>query len=267
MVFCIAIFGIFHRLSFGSSSDSAVDKDMDHGFLKFNKLTRATKLVTQQLTAEEAVEDKRETFVIGILSGAGKLCLREAQRKLFITAAKSYKRLDIKVYFLLDENSTPALDLEQKVNGYIVFLNTSIHGKGRGFARKLHIWLNYIIANFPDAVLVGRMDDDAFTCTPQIFDRLYDVRDELLYYGYPTGYPRSCTIDCVDEMFLIIGIELARRVANRKFCEDLKLWENDCLHDGNGGHQFRRWIDIYTDFVFVDEKASNKMIFYYGKNS
>ena len=88
-----------------------------------------------------------------------------------------------------------------------MFLNTSIHGWGKAFARKLHIWLNYVVTNFPDAVLVGRMEDDVFTCTPQIFDRLHDVKHELLYYGYPTGYPRACSKDCVDEMFLIIGTD------------------------------------------------------------
>ena len=147
-----------------------------------------------------------------------------------------------------------------------MFLNTSIHGWGKGFARKLHIWLNYVATNFPDAVFVGRMDDDVFTCTPQIFDRLHDVKHELLYYGYPTGYPRVCSKDCVDEMFLIIGTELASRVARRKLWKDLKVSEAGCLHDGNGGHQFRHWISIYGDFIFIDEKANNKMIWYYFRS-
>ena len=222
-----------------------------------------TELVAHSLsTLNFSGEDKKGTFVIGILSSADNVCLRESQRKLFLPRAKAYKRLDIKVFFLLDERS-PALNLEQKINRDIVFLNTSLHGWGRGFARKLHIWLNYVIANFPDAVLIGRMDDDVFACTPQIFDRIYYVKHKLLYYGYPTGYNRPCTIDCVDEMFLIIGIELAKRVANRTFCVDHKKRENNCLIDGNGGHKFRRWIDIYKDFVFVDEKANKKMIWYF----
>ena len=107
------------------------------------------------------------------------------------------------------------------------------------------------------------MDDDVFVCTPQIFDRLVEVKSELLYYGYPTGYPRDCTKDCVDDMFLFIGIELARRVARRNFCEDLENWVEHCLYNGNGGHMFRYWIDMYNDFIFVDERANDKMIFYY----
>ena len=231
--------------------------------VEFNLSRTELRLVAHSVsTLSFAGDDKKGTFVIGILSSADNVCLRESQRKLFLPRAKVYKRLDIKVFFLLDERS-PALNLELKINRDIVFLNTSLHGWGRGFARKLHIWLNYVIANFPDAVLIGRMDDDVFACTPQIFDRLYDVQHKLLYYGYPTGYPRQCTIDCVDEMFLIIGIELAKRVANRAFCVDHKKQENNCLIDGNGGHKFRRWIDIYKDYIFVDEKANKKMIWYF----
>ena len=253
----IIIVCIFNNVSFGTSECSCADND---GQLNDYRLhaTNNNSLPTTQ----ENYEDRRGTFVIGILSNSDNLCLREAQRKLFIPRAKSHKRFDIKIFFLLDER-TPALDTEQQLNGDIVFLNTSVHGWGKGFARKIHVWLNYVIANFPNAVLVGRMDDDVFTCTPQIFDRLHNVKHELLYYGYPTGYPRDCTKDCVDEMFLIIGIELARRVARRNFCDDLKVWKKGCLFDGNGGHQFRHWISIYNDFIFVDEKANNKMIWYY----
>ena len=65
------------------------------------------------------------------------------------------------------------------------------------------------------------------------------------------------------QIILIIGIELAKHVANRTFCVDHKTRENNCLNDGNEGHQYRRWISIYKDFVFVDEMASKKMIWYY----
>ena len=70
---------------------------------------------------------QRGTMVIGILSAEENVCLREAQRKLFIPQARLYQRLDIKVFFLLDDR-TPFLDEEQRINDDIFFLNTSVHG-------------------------------------------------------------------------------------------------------------------------------------------
>ena len=253
----IVMLVIFKNVSFGTSKYSCID-NLDQ--LSENTLLRTKNLKTLNITHGPS-KDNHGTFAIGILSKPDNICLREAQRKLFIPKSKLYKRFNIKVFFLLDDRSTASLDVEQKVNGDIVFLNTSVHGWSRGFARKIHIWLNYVITNVPDVELIGRMDDDVFACTPQIFDRLHDVKHKLLYYGYPTGYPSPCMLkDCVDELFLIVGIDLAKRVAGRNFCDDLEKSEKGCFQDGNGGHQFRHWIGIYKDIVFVDEKASNKMI-------
>ena len=202
----------------------------------------------------------RKVMVIGILSADENVCRREAQRRMFISKAKAYQPLDIKVFFLLD-GSTDELEEENKVNRDIVFLNSTFHGHG-GFAGKLHKWLRYALQNFPNAVLIGRMDDDVFTCVPQIFDRLNKLKHDLLYYGCPTGSPVFCpTQECVDEMFLIVGVELARRIADRNMCEVKK--EANCLTDGNAGHLFRQWIQLYDDFVFINERANGKMVFFY----
>ena len=205
---------------------------------------------------ERPGREYKETVVIGILSDAKHFCLREAQRKTFIPKAKAYKLLNIKVFFLLDEK-TIELEKEQERNQDILFLNTTFHGWGRHFALKLHIWLRYVVFNVPSATLIGRMDDDAFVCAPQMFERLNKVKDKLLYYGYTTG-PRQ---ECVDEMFLIVGVELAKRVANRHFCQERK--EENCLLDGNAGHKFRSWIKIYDDFVLVDERVNRKIVWFY----
>ena len=207
-----------------------------------------------------AILKPKETIVIGILSAEQNVCLREAQRKLFIPQARLYTKMDIKVFFVLDER-TPSLDEEHRVNGDIFFLNTSVRGWGTGFAKKIHTWFKFVTTHFPDAKLVGRMDDDVFVCTPQIFDRLNEVKNELLYYGYPTGYRNTHRRDSIDDMFLFIGIELTRRVVRRNFCDVQS--EKHCLQDGNAGHKFRKWIEIYEDFVLVDERANKKMIFYY----
>ena len=203
----------------------------------------------------------RKTVVIGILSQSKNLCLRDAQRKMFITKASAYKPLIIKAFFLIDQ-ITLELEEEHRINQDLVFLNTSVHGHGKSFARKFHSWLNYAVSNFPDAVLIGRMDDDVFACVPQIFDRLNDVKHELLYYGYPTGLVSQCPKqDCVDEMFLIVGVELARRVADRSFCDVSKV--ENCLYDGNAGHRFGHWIKIYNDIVYVNERANGRMVWFW----
>ena len=187
----------------------------------------------QEITGKE---NKASVF-FGILSKESNFCLREAQRKTFIPKTKAYKLLNIQVFFLLDEK-TVGLEEEQKSNQDIVSLNTSFHGYAHRFAFKLHIWLRYVISNIPDVILIGRMDDDSFVCAPQMFHRLNEVKDELLYYGYPTGSLASCpSRECVDEMFLIIGVELAKRVAQRHFCYEKN--EELCLTDGTTEHEFR----------------------------
>ena len=46
--------------------------------------------------------EMRKVMVIGILSADENVCRREAQRRMFISKAKAYQPLDIKVFFLLD---------------------------------------------------------------------------------------------------------------------------------------------------------------------
>ena len=93
-------------------------------------------------------------------------------------AANAYRRLDIKVFFLLD-HPTPELDMEQNIHHDIVYLYTTEHGWNNNFAKKLYNWYRFAV----DALLIGRMDDDVFVCKPQIFDRLNEVKNRLLYYG------------------------------------------------------------------------------------
>ena len=225
------------------------------------KVTR----ITHEVFIEQARSgsENKQTVVLGILSAAENVCLREAQRKTFIPKAKAYKLLNIQIFFILDEQ-TPKLKAEQDKNKDIVFLNTTIHGYMKNFALKFHMWLRYVIYNIPNVFLVGRMDDDAFVCAPQIFERLNEVKNKLLYYGYPTGHLDQCPKqECVDDMFLIVGVELARRVANRSFCQKNSKPEEHCLKDGNAAHQFGSWIRIYDDFVLVNERANGKMVWFY----
>ena len=160
----------------------------------------------------------REQLIIGILSGSDNACRRDAIRKTFISKAKAYKALDVSVYFVLDEE-TPVISAEQEVHNDIVFLNTTITGYNKYFGLKYYLWIKYVLRTFPNVSMIGRVDDDVFACTPQIFDRLFNVRHDMLYYGYTTGGIKMCpTQDCVDEMFIAIGKTLASRVANRTLC-------------------------------------------------
>ena len=118
----------------------------------------------------------RPKIVIGILSKQENVCLRNAQRLMFISQARKYSDLDINTVFLLDEPSFELED-ERKLHNDIVYMNSTIRGWDKAFAWKLYIWYKVAAETFPDADLVGRMDDDVFCCTPQVFERLKEIND------------------------------------------------------------------------------------------
>ena len=210
----------------------------------------------------------RDMLVIGILSRPDNNCIRDAHRKTFISKAKAYKKLDVRVFFVLDEE-TPDLSEEQRIHQDIVFLNSTVRGYNRWFGVKLYVWLKYVMTHFPNVSMLGRMDDDAFLCTPQIFDRLYTVKHDMLYYGYPTAWSICPTQDCVDDMFLIIGNTLASRIVNRPLCTNGKVYPN-CLKVSemvNRPLEFRQWIMPYKDIKLVDERENNRMIWHWKDTS
>ena len=66
-------------------------------------------------------------------------------------------------------------------------------------------------------------------------------------------------------MFLFLGIELVRKLASRKFCEERK--EKGCLTDGDTPLQLRKWLTVYNkDIMFVNEKSTGKVIYFYGQS-
>ena len=199
-------------------------------------------------------------IVIGILTAEQNVCLRNAQRQLFVTQAMSYTALDIKIFFLLD-HPTPLLEQERLVNNDIFYFNSTVHGWNKEFAKKLHSWYRFVAATYPDAMLVGRMDDDVFCCVPQMFDRLVEVQHPLLYYGYQIYVPKKCpTNDCIDDMFVFVGMELVQRIARGHFCVDQN--ETNCLHDGMGWQKLRDWISPFSNETrFVNDNS--KIIFFW----
>ena len=218
---------------------------------------------TESLGVQQEYKN-RDMLVIGILSHPNNTCIRDAQRKTFISKAKAYKRLDVRVFFVVDE-ATPDLSEEQRIHKDMVFLNSTVHGHNRGFGVKLYVWLKYVMTKFPNVSMLGRMDDDAFLCTPQIFDRLYGVKHNMLYYGYPTALSICPTRDCIDDMFMIIGKTLASRIVSRPLCRNGKVYPN-CLNvskNVNRPLEFRQWIMPYKDIMLVDERENNRMIWHY----
>ena len=179
-------------------------------------------------------------------------CLRDTQRALFVKAAKAYSHLDINVFFLLDQPN-PELHKEQRLHNDMVYLHTTEHGWNVNFGKKLYNWYKFAVAHFPDAMLIGRMDDDVFVCTPQIFDTLNEVKNPLLYYGY------NIWGGLLDDMFLFVGSEIARRITKEKMCEKEKATQ-DCLENGNAVKKLAKWISKYPDVVTVDETKSRKMV-------
>ena len=221
----------------------------------------STKFVFIQNAARSDINSVRyPMIVIGILSAEQNVCLRNVQRKLFVTQARAYNSMNIKVFFLLD-HETPSLEQERRLNNDIFYFNTTIHGWNKEFAKKLHSWYRFVATTYPGAALVGRMDDDVFCCTPQIFDRLNEIKDPFLYYGYRIYVPQKChTNDCVDDMFVFVGMELVRRIASRNFCVD--KYEETCLHDGLGWQRLREWISPFSkETRFVNDQS--KMIFFF----
>ena len=220
--------------------------------------------ISRDIASTYVLRGSKPLIVLGILTRAENICNRNALRNTLVKRAKLYQELDIKVFFVMDHPTSELIE-EQNVNRDIVFLKTNIHGWNKHFALKIYWWIMYVLTRYPDVHVIGRMDDDVFVCTPQIFDRLNYVKHDLLYYGYPTGSFDVCPgQDCVDEMFIFIGRTLAQRIANRTLCVQKR--EPDCLEntaDGTGTHIFRYWISIYDDYVFVNEKENNNMVWFY----
>ena len=211
---------------------------------------------------------KKYLLVIGVLSRTGNTCFRDALRMTLIRKAKAYNAMEVKVFFLLDKQ-TPELIAEQNVHGDIVFMNTIVKGWKLWLGVIFYYWLKYVMDRFPDVSMLGRMDDDVFLCTPQIFERLQKVKHDMLYYGYPTSDQMCPTKDCVDDMFIIMGKTLVSRIVQRSLCMKGKEFSN-CLittSDHSKPVEYRQWTRPYKDIVIVNERENNRMIWYYRSTS
>ena len=133
------------------------------------------------------------------------------------------------IYRFLLDNESPQLLQEQKLHDDIVFLNATFHGAAKGFGEKMLFWLRYAYAHFPNAQLIAKLDDDVFVCEEQMLNKLTEVYDPRLYFGYfhngsfplysryyevvpnAGNYLKYGVIDefhRIDEMFVVVGRHL-----------------------------------------------------------
>ena len=207
----------------------------------------------------------RPKIVIGIFSNDKNYCLRNAQRMMFISQARKYRSFDIKVVFLLD-HPNPKLEEERRINDDMLYLNSTVQGWNNAFAWKLYVWYKIVAKTFPDTVLVGRMDDDVFCCTPQVFDRLMEFNDPFLYYGFRLSAGNVCpTNDCIDDMFLFVGIEIVRRITRGNFCDARQ--SEGCLRSKFPWKNLREWIQLSSNSTRVVHDNSKMIYFYSGPTS
>ncbi|XP_071142264.1 uncharacterized protein [Mytilus edulis] len=228
--------------------------------------------VVEQYTTTQTkspIDEQRDHIVMGILSANGKQRFRDTQRKTWIKAMLRMQHIlpfKITYKFLLDEPSSESI-AENALNHDIVYLNVTNHGRAVKFGEKMYIWWKYVHTVYPDALLGGRIDDDAFLCVPQVFYRLDSIKSSNLYYGWRHGKSRQINRDNrVDEMFLFLGRDLMSSISKRHYCGLAKCKNKDDLIDIDfGDTSLAEWLSIYSDKVnFISD---NDRIVQCGANS
>ena len=217
----------------------------------------------KDIQSYEIPEQEKPHLVIGILSSSGHFDHRNSQRNTWISTLTNIKHqlpFRITLKFLLDRPTSESMT-EDNINKDIVYLNVTHSGRAIKFGEKMHVWLKYINRNYPDVVLGGKMDDDAFLCIPQIINRLFELKSPTLYYGWTSNdhWAKRTSIDKrMDEMFVVLGRDLIQRIAARTYCGKMKCDIANQLVDTNyGGTSLGVWLSVYDDVHF---HADNNII-------
>ncbi|XP_060066965.1 uncharacterized protein LOC132547214 [Ylistrum balloti] len=210
--------------------------------------------------------NNKPEFVLGMLTPHMNTKYRDGQRSTWISTIQqldSELPFRITYKFLIDRPTNDTI-LENKKYNDIVFLNATSEGRGVKFGEKLFLWFKYIYENFPDAVLGAKVDDDTFLCVPQIFTRLDALKSSTLYYGWSHGSGNKVdTRTRIDEMFVVLGQNLIKRIAKRKYCTGPKCDPKIDLIDTNyGGTSLGSWLSIYND---IDYRRDNDRILHRGR--
>ncbi|CAC5412974.1 unnamed protein product [Mytilus coruscus] len=240
-------------------------------YLQFNHTTINGKNKISLRTEQRYTQTSKESrphIVLGILSGEKNIRFRDTQRNTWIkTMLHLHKVLPFKITytFLLDEPSSESTK-ENNLHKDIVYLNVSHHGRAVKFGEKMYVWWKYIHKVYPDALMGAKIDDDAFVCVPQMFNRLNTLKSVNLYYGWRHGKQRYVDIDNrIDEMFLVLGKDLISLISNRTYCGERKCKNKDDLIETNyGGNSLGEWLSIYSDKI--NFKSDNDRIVQTGPN-
>ena len=127
------------------------------------------------------------------------------------------------------EQATGNTELENMNRNDIVFLNSpekpDIPVVQHDTIRN---WFEYAMLNFPRQQYFGITNDRAFLCTPTILEKLKNLADDRLYYGWYNQFGSKCPFD-VDEMFLIAGRRLAASILKQQHREANHSIESHCL--------------------------------------
>ena len=195
-------------------------------------------------------DPKTARLVIGILSHRANGKLRDATRATWMTSVPS----DVRVYFLLDQNSSEVAKEQAKHNDIIV-INSKYSGRANHFGEKLYRWLKLALDLFPNAEAISKMDDDAYLCPRELVSGIYSKLTPLLYYGYmhkPNSPGRFGLVKRIDEAMVVLGRELATRIATRSYCPYQSGCADGSLVDTNfGGTSLGLWVGAYDDIKAV----------------
>ncbi|KAK3086538.1 hypothetical protein FSP39_019888 [Pinctada imbricata] len=200
----------------------------------------------------DTLQDAENTpfVLVGIVSDENNYGLRNAHRKTWLSRRELHGPYRVKVYFLLDI-STLALRIEQSRSHDMFFFNSTNSASDVNTGQRLHMWFKFAANTYPEAELVIWMDDEVFLCAPQVFDRLSKISSDSLYYGFV--HPQRC----VDDNFLVVGMELVKRIADKVYCGSRRggictmFMEGHLSDMGSIGNTLCHWLKSYSDIVTV----------------
>ncbi|CAC5362047.1 unnamed protein product [Mytilus coruscus] len=168
--------------------------------------------------------------------------------------------------FLLDNPSSESIQ-ENNLHNDIVYLNVSYNGRAVKFGEKMYMWWSYIHKVYPYALMGARIDDDAFVCVPQIFQRLNSLKSGTLYYGWRHGKKKQIDRNNrIDDMFLVLGMDLISLISKKTYCGESKCKNKDELIETEyGGTSMAEWLSVYNDNInFVHFVGDNDRIVQLG---
>lgn len=202
--------------------------------------------------------DSRPHLVMGILSVPQHNSFRETSRNTWIdTMIKMKNDLPFRITykFLLDQATKDTLK-ENNIYQDILFLNITDTGRAFKFGKKLYTWIKYIHQNYPNALLGAKVDDDAFLCVPQIFERLNDVKSINLYYGWKHGTGKKVSKSVrIDEFFVVFGNTITTRISKRRYCQSTNCSKGMLIDTNYGGTSLGAWLSEYKDIDFQGDNG------------